>query len=407
MDDIKLQRAKTNFLEGLAHFQASRLKEAEASFAISLALVPDRVSTLINLGATLFRLGKPAQAAPLLKRAAKAEPGNVEAWYNLGVVQRQMGDPVNALASLDKALAINPGSVAAIMHRAQTLGVLGRLEEAVAAFDALVAAQPQLGEAWSDRGTLLREAGRLDDAAASFEKAIDLGADPPLNRWFLAAVNGGNGNGNRAPDAAPRSYVEKLFDDYAHEFSEHLEDTLGYRAPATLVEHLLVMKPRQFRSVLDLGCGTGLCGKLIRPVADKVDGVDLSAQMINEAAKTRAYTALVHADVATYLKGEGANRSDDLVLAADVFIYVGALDEVFAGVAKILEPGGQFCFTVEPADEGEDLQLMPSLRYGHSVDYVKRLAAQHGFTVDDSFVSGLRNDQGEAVEGIYFYLTAK
>ena len=402
MDDIKFERAKKNFLEGLAHFQAARLKEAEASFAISLALVPDRVSTLINLGATLFRLGKPAQAAPLLERAAKAEPGNVEAWYNLGVVQRQLGDPVKAFASLDKALAIDPNSVPTIMHRAQTLGVLGRLDEAVAAFDALVAAQPQLGEAWSDRGTLLREVGRLDDAAASFEKAIELGADPQLNQWFLASVNGDD-----APQAAPRSYVEKLFDDYAHEFREHLEGTLGYRAPAALVEHLLSMKPRHFRSVLDLGCGTGLCGQLIRPVADKVDGVDLSAQMLGEAAKTRAYSALVHADVVAYLLGEGAGRSDDLVLATDVFIYVGALGEVFAGVAKILETGGQFCFTVEPADDGQELQLMPSLRYGHSEAYVRRLAAQYGFTVDESFVAPLRNDQGEPVEGMYFYLTAK
>jgi predicted TPR repeat methyltransferase len=278
------------------------------------------------------------------------------------------------------------------------LALLGRMDEALASFDKSVAAQPMLGQAWSDRGTLLREMGRMDEAAASFEKAIAAGADPQLNTWFLASARG-----DTAARSTPRAYVERLFDDYAGDFQEHVVGALQYRAHETLIDHLLQMKTRHFRSVLDLGCGTGLCGTLLTPVAGRVDGVDVSSAMVEQARATGAYTLLVHEDIADYLAD--ADRSDDLVLAADVFIYVGDLDRIFTGVARVLEAGGQFCFTVEPATGDAEVQLLPSLHYAHSESYVRRLADQHGFEVDASFRAALRNDQEQAVEGLYFYLS--
>ncbi len=398
------EQAKQHFIDGLAHFGAARLAEAEACFEASLALVPGRVSTLTNLGAARVRLGKSAAAVPVLEQACKAEPGNLEAWYNLGLAHKALGDAPQALDCFDRALALDGNNMIVCLCRAQALSLLGRQDEALAAFDRALEIQPGFGQAWSDRGTLLRDIGRLEEAAASFEKAIALGADPQLNAWFLASVRG-DGVSRDVPLEAPRAYVEHLFDDYAGEFQEHLVGVLGYRAHEQLVNHLLKMKPRRFRSVLDLGCGTGLCGGLIRPVADRVDGVDLSGAMLEQARQQGAYTELVHADVAAYLRS--AVRSDDLVLAADVFIYVGGLEPVFEGVARVLEGGGQFCFTVEPAEGDAEVQLMPSLRYGHSEAYVRRLAALHGFVVDEVFRAPLRNDQGQPMEGLYFYLSRR
>jgi len=392
------EQAKQHFIDGLAHFGAGRLAEAEAGFEASLALVPGRVSTLTNLGAARVRLGKPAAAVPVLEQAVAAEPGNLEAWYNLGLAHKALGSADQALACFDKALALDGSNVIVCLYRAQTLSLLGRQNEALASFDRTISLKPGFGHAFSDRGTLLRDMGRLEEAAESFERAIELGADPQLNAWFLASVRG-----TEAPLEAPRAYVEHLFDDYAGEFQEHLVGVLGYRAHDTLVKHLLTRKPRRFRSVLDLGCGTGLCGELVAPVADRVDGVDLSGAMLEQARQGGAYADLVHADVVEYLRN--AQRSDDLVLAADVFIYVGGLEPVFEGVARVLESGGQFCFTVEPAEGEAGVQLMPSLRYGHSETYIRTLAASHGFVVDEVFRAPLRNDQGQPLEGLYCYLS--
>jgi predicted TPR repeat methyltransferase len=94
-------------------------------------------------------------------------------------------------------------------------------------------------------------------------------------------------------------------------------------------------------------------------------------------------------------------------VAADVMIYVGELAGVFRDVARLLEPGGLFAFTVElPTNEGQELQLLPSLRYAHSEAYVRRLAADAGLQVDALRAALIRHEQGAPVPGLYVTLRA-
>ena len=358
-----LQQARQLFTNGLAHFEAARLIEAEQCFEAALALAPGRPSLLTNLGAVRVLLGKHAPAVPLLEQACEREPDNQEAWSHLGLARAALGHHADALAAFDRVLALNP----------------------------------QSAPAWNHRGTLLRELGQLRKAALSYEQALALGADPQVTGYFLAAVRGQD-----APQHPPREYVEFLFDGYAADFSQHLTGALAYRAPQRLVEGLTQLGARRFTHVMDLGCGTGLCGPLLATLADRVDGVDLSASMLSQARATGAYTELVHADIHDWLRV--AQTRFDLVLAADVFIYVGALEAVFEGVARILAPGGLFAFTVEALEGGADRQLMPSLRFAHSQTYVQRLAQDNGLTVQAIQRAPLRQEQGRPIEGLYVYL---
>ena len=361
-----LSQARRHFLEGVMHFEAARLDDAERSFEAALALAPGRPSVLANLGAARVRLGKFAQAVPVLEQASAAEPGNADAWGHLGTACAE----------------------------------LGRMEEALNAYGRALQINPQLTEAWSRRGGLLRELGQLDEAADCFERAIALGADDELHRYYLASVRGAT------PPAPPRDYVQTLFDTYAHEFQGHLTGALRYQAHEVLVDNLPPPAGGRWRSVLDLGCGTGLCGPLVRGRAGHITGVDLSAQMLAQARNGGAYDELVHADIASWLAG--AQRQDDLVLAADVFIYVGALEAVFAGVARALAPAGTFAFSVEllpqGAEGGGDLRLLPSLRYAHSESYVRRLAQTHGLRVVNTVRAPIREDQRRPIQGLYLYL---
>jgi len=206
--------------------------------------------------------------------------------------------------------------------------------------------------------------------------------------------------GGTAPAAAPRRYVEALFDEYAPEFQEHVVGKLGYQGHETLLRPLIAAG-RRYGRVLDLGCGSGLCGPLIRPLADAVDGVDLSAAMLEQARRLGVYRHLAHGDLAGFLAGAGDRA--DLVLAADVFIYVGDLSAVFAAVRRLLAADGCFAFTVEQSAD-EELKLLPSLRYAHSEAYLRRLAQAHGFTVRELFSAPLRHDQKRPVTGLYAYL---
>jgi len=359
--DARFEQAKTFFLEGLAHYRAGRYEAAERDFSASLALVPGRPSTLTNLGATRLKLGRVDEATSLLQEALRQEPDNAEALGHLAAALAEAGEHESALAAVTRALDLSPGN----------------------------------GAAWSLRGTLARELGRREEAAAAYRQALAHGADRQLTAYYLAGV----ANENAPPAAPPRQYVEQLFDAYAQDFDLHLAGRLQYRAPQILVDGLDT--PR-FRSALDLGCGTGLCGPLLRPRVDRLEGVDLSAAMVERARGSGFYDEVAQADIAEFL--ETTPRRHDLLIAADVFIYVGALERVFDGAARVLDPGGAFCFSLEAADERESFALRMSLRYAHSERYIRTLAAQRGFELQATARHPLRIDQGQPVAGLFAWL---
>jgi predicted TPR repeat methyltransferase len=196
--------------------------------------------------------------------------------------------------------------------------------------------------------------------------------------------------------------VQALFDDYAADFQHHLVDQLGYRGHEVLLQPVLA-GGRRFRRGIDLGCGTGLCGALLRTACEAIDGVDLSGAMLEQAAKTGAYRALAQADIGDYVAGEPA-ASADLVVACDVLNYVGELSALFDHVARVLEKAGLFAFTVELATNEQDLQLLPSLRYAHSEAGVRRLAERSGFVIDDLRDAPIRHEQARPVAGLYLRL---
>ena len=361
--DDRFERAKALFFAALASHGAGELGQAERQYQSSLELVPGRASTLINLAA----------------------------------VQLLLARPLDALASADAALAAEADSVDALRHRATALADLGRPDEALATFERLLAIDPGHAAAWSGSGSLLREMSRLDDAARAFREALRLGADGDLHGFFLASVEA-----TRAPPTAPRAYVASLFDGYADDFDEHLVGQLRYQAHRRLVDGLVALGAGPYDSALDLGCGTGLCGPLVRPMVGRLTGVDLSARMLARARELGVYDHLEHADIAEFLAR--VVERHDLVLAADVFIYVGDLAPVFAALERNMARG-VFCFTVEAlAGENADFALLPSLRYAHSTSYLEGLARAHGFEVVAMTRAPVREDQREAIEGLYAYL---
>ncbi|MBA2965473.1 MULTISPECIES: methyltransferase domain-containing protein [Ramlibacter] len=361
--DPAFEQAKAFFLRGVQLSEGGDFAGAERQFLASLALLPGRASTLVNLGIARFRLGRMAEAVEPLEEALGLEPQDVNAWLHLALARSE----------------------------------LRRLEPALQAVERATTLAPAAGLGWSLRGDLLRELGRPADAIAAHERALALGFEPELQRYYLAALRG-----DSVPPAPPTAYVRQLFDSYAGEFDQHLVQALGYRAPQLLVDGL---QGRRFQAALDLGCGTGLCAPLLRPIAQRLDGIDLSPNMVRQARARGLYDEVVEADLAPHLAA--TPRRYDLLLAADVFIYVGDLEAVFAGAARVLEDGGAFCFSVEAADEQERLVLRRSLRYAHSEGYIRTLADRHGFDLRATARHPLRIDQGQPLAGLFAWLARR
>lgn len=261
---------------------------------------------------------------------------------------------------------------------------------AAAAF-ALGAARARLGDA--------------DGARQAFEQCLRLAPDDAFGaRLHLARLTGA-----AEPPEMPSRYVAALFDDYADRFDTHLVTALDYRAPHLLRALLIENSPPggpvpRFAEVLDLGCGTGLMGVALGDLAGDIDGVDLSPRMLDRAAATARYRRLWADDILTHLAGEDRVGRYDLVIAADVFVYLGALVPVLTGCLRVLRPGGRLAFTVQSC-AGDGYRLGEDLRYAHSASYIDEAARVAGLRIEAVSAASTRKDAGAPVPGLLCLLS--
>lgn len=196
---------------------------------------------------------------------------------------------------------------------------------------------------------------------------------------------------------ASADYVKTLFDAFADCFDEVLEG-LEYHAPELISKK--VASYYKGGNILDLGCGTGLCGfelsKLI-PV-DQLDGVDLSEKMIKKAQERKLYHTLDQADISVYQK----SNNYSMVMSADVLTYLGDLKDVFKCVFENLVSGGYFIFSVSKGT-GDKYEMEKSGRFVHSDKYIKSIIDQH-FEIVEMDEVVLRKELNEDVQGLLFVL---
>jgi predicted TPR repeat methyltransferase len=392
-----LEQARQAFVAGIEQFERHDFEAAAALFEQALQLAPGRPSVLMNLGVSCVHLGRFAQADVCLRQALAADATLTDAWMARGVAQMALGDWPQALHCHEQARALGADGAEFCLRWGECLAHQARLPQALQAFEQALAHDPELAEAWSQLAHVQRDMGQTAQAIVGYQRAMQLGADPELHRYYLAALSPQQSVVN-----APAAYVQTLFDQYANDFEAHLVGQLGYQGHRVLLEQLPVPPGTRFERVWDLGCGTGLCGQLIRPHAVHLSGVDLSSAMLDKARALGVYDNLHAQELVDFLK-QGAELVD-LVLAADVFIYVGHLEAVFEALGSRVRPGGWLAFTVEEADPGQAVQLHSTLRFAHALTYLQGLAAQHGWQWARMHRAPLRLDQANPLMGAYVYL---
>ncbi|HVL73861.1 MAG TPA: methyltransferase domain-containing protein [Beijerinckiaceae bacterium] len=262
---------------------------------------------------------------------------------------------------------------------------------------------PDFAPARALLGRALAALGRRDEAVDEFGRVLAIEPEDTLGvRIDLARL------GAAAPeDAVGPAYVRALFDDYAPRFDRHLVQNLNYRGPALIADALrrvcaAQVRPFRFRRMLDLGCGTGLMARALDGRFEAAEGVDLSPRMLALARRTRLYAALHEADLVAFLLGQDGG-SADLVVAADVFVYLADLGPAFSATHRVLERRGLFAFTVQ-AHAGEGVVLGDDARYAHGEASLRDLADRAGFTVAAFERVSTREDRGEPVPGFLLVL---
>lgn len=339
------------------------------------------------------------EALVCYSRAVRLKPDYDQALVRLAYVMHMLKRPAQeCLALLDRALRVKPHTLAALTARAGLLAGLKMLDEALEDYDHALLMEPNDAKTHTDRGETLVMSKRTEEAAAAFHKALELGGDEADLSYALASLGEAT-----APPGAPPKYVVNLFDWYAQHFDNHLQGHLKYQTPELLCARIASLIARSDLDIVDLGCGTGLCGPLLKPLARTMTGVDLSPKMLEMARKRGLYDDLVCSDLTDFLLPHTARF--DLVVSTDVFIYVGALEAVFKATRKAVRPGSLFAFSFETSEQ-EDLVLRPTRRYAHSVDYIRRLAGAHNFEVVSLEPSVIREEGGKDMHGFLAVLRA-
>jgi predicted TPR repeat methyltransferase len=250
-----------------------------------------------------------------------------------------------------------------------------------------------------NRGLKLEKAGDADGAAAAYAEALRL---DPQDRGGVAVRLAALGRGP-APDRAPPAYVATLFDQHAEAFESILVDQLGYRTPQDIRAALAGRFPR----MLDLGCGTGLCGAALRDLTEHRTGVDIAENMVAIAWDKGDYDDLYVGDLEGFLE-EAAEHGEtwQLIVAADVLPYLGDIGALFRLVGDRLTAGGAFAFSTESAAPdafaGGGWIVGPKQRFAHDDSHLRRVLAEAGMTVERADPIVVRSDEGAPVRGQLF-----
>lgn len=407
-------------------------EQAAVALRKSLDIDAGQVAAWVSLAASALQLDRPDDAANACDAAIARDPDNGDAWQIRAMVLASRDDFAGAAAAFARTVEIAGETGALRANLGVTLFKSGAFHEAQRNFDTamtLEADAPEIVEmarlcrfvvagldgdmtravaisreltGGAETDTLFKTALLCLDWAGHTGPAALIGqAWTSLRPGNLEARHMADAAMGRPVERQPAAFVAQHFDGLAEQFDEKLVGRLGYRGPEE-IRGLLTpwIEADGSLEVVDIGCGTGLCGPVLRPYARRLTGIDLSDGMLAKAREGGLYDELRVADLVDALRQRGAGW--DMIVAADTFPYVGTLGDVFDAAASVLKPGGWLAFSTEAA-EGDGVTLRGNGRYAHGRGYIADLAAGR-FELVERKSTMLRREAGVALAGDYFLM---
>jgi predicted TPR repeat methyltransferase len=338
--------------------------------------------TLHSLGVEAFRAGHLEAAADLIAKAIAANRDMPDFHYNLAIVLRAQGKLKEAAASYKRAILLKPDYADAHNNLGNVWKTLGKRDKARASFERALHCKPDNADTHYNLGILCSDSGDRDEAARHFHRCLDLDPDDSRGARMLLAHLGLA----IVPERTPQAQLLKLYEVR----SRFWDRESSYFGHVLVAEGLQEQAMTADLDILDIGCGTGLVGAqvraLMRPLAGRLDGVDLSPAMLEKARDKGLYDRLYQADLVSFMSEH--KDSYDAILGAATLIHFGSLQAIFQAAAMCLREGGLFVFTLfSNQADGADFSVAASDKlaqsgcYTHGANYVERLAPQTGFSV--------------------------
>lgn len=384
-----------HFLGVLRH-QQGRMDEALALLMQAIEAAPGSPGMRVNLGNVLYESGLALEAITAYQAAVGLDPGSGQPWCNLGTVFMALGRAPEACQAWEQATALAPANAEAWYGLSRARIELGQIHQGLMANSRAISLWPRNLLAREQVLRALVMLGENDEAAKLYREWLAQEPDNPVALHQMAAIDP---LAHDTPARASDAYIETVFNSFAPQFEAKLQG-LAYRAPELVANALLAHLGNVLAAldIADLGCGTGLCGPGLRPMARHLVGCDLSTGMLMQARRRSLYDALYKVELVSFLSQEP--RSFDVVACADTLCYFGALDGVASAAASALREDGCFVFTVEALEpEFSDYRLQPTGRYAHSREHIERVLQAAGFAATHCAPDVLRQEAGQPVAG--------
>jgi predicted TPR repeat methyltransferase len=410
-----------------------------------LAIEPKSLLGRLLAARVEYRAGHSDAAKQMLVGLSQEFPHHIEVWNDLSIVLVGRGDQQEARRLLENTL---PATGHAPQIAERYVEILLALDESQNAIDYL-RSQPRLFQVNDSLRLLLADALRVQkkyrESADLIEQALQgsprnetlfrrltalwreakefMLMEQTLRRWLGVAPTNpialhlldslGSFSSESIASRASDEYVRTVFDEFAANFEQSLAQ-LDYQAPQQVESVLQTLIQRgQLRpaglQTLDAGCGTGLCGPLLRPLSDSLLGVDLSPKMLEQAKARNLYDELIEAELTHYLRknaqDSAVNQRFDLIVLCDTLNYFGDLEEVLQYSYQSLEPSGIVVFTIEklPAsstgNSSTNCVLATHGRYLHNPVHIEQLMFKIGYGEVSLRDCELRKQAGEVVVG--------
>lgn len=378
---------------GRLFYKERRIEEAIAHFAKALRINPNFWEAHYNIAHSFALQNQLDRSAAHYREVIRLFPNHPTAHFNLGLLYVENQENELAETHLTQALSLDKSNVEAMRQLGQAYVNLGKMDNALQIWEQALTLAPTLADVHHNLAILYLRNDNSAKALAHFKEALALNPTNDTAKHMVMALTG-----NQAA-TAPSEYIVQLFDQYADYYDSHLKLKLKYNAPTLLrnaVGQCLEKNPKASR-VLDIGCGTGLCGIVFRDLARELIGIDLSPKMLEKAKFLDAYDKLFVADIQDYLSQPNVEPFD-LIIACDVLVYSGDLENLFKKITQALAKGGRFAFTTEYLSQG-DYQLQPTGRFAHSPQYLQTLAQQHHLALEYQESIVLREHEGKPIAG--------
>ncbi len=375
--------------------QQGHLHQAIDIYRSLLDLAPQASFIHYNLAHALSEIEQHQEALKHYTLAVKNAPDDTDILFNLGCCQKKNGMPEDAAHTYQKLLALNEKDIDARYNLANCYKDLEHHAEAICHYKKVLELVPDHLSSLNNLAFLYHKRGDENDAIVYYQKVIQLNPENSSAHHMLSALKG------EVISEAPVDYVQTVFDNYSSNYEASLLDKLEYRVPQKIKAAFLELFPQKnrFNCLLDLGCGSGLGALEFKDFCDRMIGVDLSPRMLDLAEEKKIYDQLYCQEILAFLTA--AKRQYDIILAADVFTYIGDLEPVVQQVYDVCLDNCIFMFSTETCKE--KYVLRKSGRFAHSERYLQEVLEAAGWKIHTRFTTDLRREKDGWISGMIHF----